>query len=198
MDNLTGTNRLDSTERNNDVIRIQDGVIEDTFMHNRVGYVSVSYGVMGDFNMIHVTFVTLIVNADTRIQNEAGRNMTFSDLRVGMRINAIISSRMTMSYPPQAVAIQITVLNQPESFHVTTGRVLEVDTRNNFLYTGNRGDMSSQMRFVVTDETCIFNQRGRRIRLGDIRPGDMVRVEHATFQTLSIPPQTTAFCIQLL
>lgn len=198
MNNLIVNNRSAPVERNSNVIRIKDGVIEDIFMHNRVGYVTVSYGIMGDFNMTHITFVTLIVNAGTRIQNEFGRNMVFSNLRVGMRINAIISSRMTMSYPPQSIAYEITVLNQTEPFHVTTGRVIEVDTRNNFLYTGNRRDMTPEMRFVVTNETCILDQRGRNIRLQDINPGDTVRVEHATFQTASIPPQTTAFCIRLL
>ncbi|HAQ40379.1 MAG TPA: hypothetical protein DCM73_05805 [Clostridiales bacterium] len=75
---------------------------------------------------------------------------------------------------------------------------MAVDTDNSFLYTGNPNDIFSQMRFVITDATTIRDRRGRRIRLSDLRPGEFVRVEHAIFQTLSIPPQTTAFNVQVL
>ncbi|MGB4440515.1 MAG: hypothetical protein WBJ13_15125 [Sedimentibacter sp.] len=54
------------------------------------------------------------------------------------------------------------------------------------------------MRFVVTDATVIRDRRGRQIRLSNLRPGEFVRVEHANFQTMSLPPQTTAFNIQVL
>jgi hypothetical protein len=39
---------------------------------------------------------------------------------------------------------------------------------------------------------------GRRIRLSDLFSGLRVRVEHATFMTASIPPQTFAFVIQVI
>ncbi len=75
---------------------------------------------------------------------------------------------------------------------------MEIDRNNNFLITGNPDDMMSQMRFVVNDMTEIYDRRGNRIRLRDLRPGQMVRVEHADFMTASIPPQTTAFSIWVI
>ena len=80
----------------------------------------------------------------------------------------------------------------------TEDTVIEVDLANRFLYTGIPFDILSQMRFVVTDSTTIRDRRGRRIRLRDLRPGDFVRIEHANFMTMSIPPQTTAYDIQVL
>jgi hypothetical protein len=51
---------------------------------------------------------------------------------------------------------------------------------------------------VVDNSTEIFDRRGNRIRFRDLRPGQMVRVEHADFMTMSIPPQTTAYIVWVL
>lgn len=58
--------------------------------------------------------------------------------------------------------------------------------------------MIEQMRFVISQATVILNRFGDRISLSQIKPGQLVKVEHASFQTMSIPPQTTAFRIQVL
>lgn len=58
--------------------------------------------------------------------------------------------------------------------------------------------MRDQMRFIVSDSTVMLDRRGNRINLRNLRPGMKVRVEHADFQTASIPPQTTAFRVQVL
>lgn len=115
-----------------------------------------------------------------------------------MIVDAVFSAAMTRSIPPQARAFSITVIDENRQTNITEGRVMAVDTNNGFLYTGNPNDIFSQMRFVITDATTIRNRRGRIIRLSDLRPGDFVRVEHAIFQTMSIPPQTTAFNVQVL
>jgi len=132
------------------------------------------------------------------IRDQFGQNMFLRDLREGMIVDSEFSSAMTRSMPPQARAFRITVIRQNDSVSITEERVLSVDTNNGFLYTGNANDMMSQMRFVVNNETRIMDRRGNRIRLRDLRPGQMVRVDHANFQTMSIPPQTTAFSIQVL
>lgn len=188
----------DRMPQNEDVIRVQDSIIEEIFMNNRIGYVTISYGVMGDFSMIHMQLVTLIVSQDTMIRDEFGQRMSIRDLRVNMVVDAEFSSAMTRSYPPQARAYRIIVKSNEASYIVREDRVLDVDTRNNFLLTGPANDPLNQMRFVITDATTIWDRRGNRIRLGDLRPGQMVRVEHANFQTLSIPPQTTAFTVRVI
>ncbi|MDW5299433.1 MAG: hypothetical protein SA378_04765 [Sedimentibacter sp.] len=180
------------------VIRAENAFIENISADNRTGYVTISYGVMGEFCIIHMEMVTLVVNRDTIIRNQFGQNLSFSDLREGMIVDAEFSAAMTRSIPPQARAYRITVINQNNNSQITEGRVLSVDTRNDFFLTGNPNDIYSQMRFVVSDSTVIMDRRGRQIRLRDLRPGDFVRVEHANFQTMSIPPQTTAFNVQVL
>jgi len=140
----------------------------------------------------------LIVSQDTIIRDQFGQNLSLRDLRESMVIDAEFSSAMTMSIPPQARAFRIIVKRNEGSSVVTVGRVLSIDTRNNLLYTGSPNNISSLMRFVITNSTTIWNRRGRQIRLSDIRLGQTVRVEHATFQTPSIPPQTTAFNVWII
>lgn len=198
MDNSFINDEIEAMRRRNNVISVQDAIIEEVVIDNRTGFVTISYGVMGERCMVHIELVTLIVGQDTVIRNQFGQNMSLRDLREGMVIDAEFSSAMTRSIPPQSRAYRITVINQKNSTSITEDRVLSVDTNNGFLYTGNANDMLSQMRFVVNNETRIMDRRGNRIRLRDLRPGQLVRVEHANFQTMSIPPQTTAFSIQVL
>jgi hypothetical protein len=86
----------------------------------------------------------------------------------------------------------------PEDINVTIDRVATVDAPNNYLITGNPYDMNDQIRFNISSDTVLLDQNGNQISLWDITPGQLVRVEHAIFQTLSIPPQSPAFLIQIL
>jgi hypothetical protein len=148
--------------------------------------------------MIHMELVTLVIGSDTVIRDRSGRNLRMSDLREGMVVDAEFSSAMTFSIPPQARAYRITVVNRNTAFNITEGRVLTVDLNNGFLYTGNANNLSSQMRFVITNSTVMLGRNGNQISLRNIKPGQRVRVKHATFQTASIPPQTTAFEVRIM
>lgn len=183
--------------RGRDVIIAENAFIENISRDNRTGYVTISYGVMDRNQILNMQVVTLVVGRDTIIMNQFGQPVAFRDLREGMTVDAEFSAVMTRSIPPQSRAFRITVIESMQS-DFTEGRVIEVDPINGFLYTGIPFDIFSQMRFVVTDSTTIRDRRGRRIRLRDLRPGNLVRVEHAIFQTMSIPPQTTAFDVQVL
>lgn len=183
---------------NDDVIRTRDSVIEEIRTDRNTGFVTISYGVMGDFNTLHMELVTLIVTRDTIIQDRSGRNLSFRDLREGMVVNAEFSSAMTRSIPPQSRAFRIVVVRRNAVSEVTVGRVLRVDLRNGLLYTGSANDRSSQMRFVITRSTLILDTNRNEIPLRNIRVGQRVRVEHAKNQTFSIPPQTTAFVVQII
>ncbi len=183
---------------NDDVIRTRDSVIEEIRTDRNAGFVTISYGVMGDFNVLHMELVTLVVTRDTIIQDRSGRNLPFRDLREGMVVNAEFSSAMTKSIPPQARAFRIVVVNRNAVSDITVGRVLKVDLRNRFLYTGSANDRSSQMRFVITNSTLILDRNRNEISLRNIRVGQRVRVEHAKNQTFSIPPQSTAFVVQII
>ncbi len=180
------------------VIRAQNALIESISTDNRVGYVTISYGVPTDRNLIRRQVVVLIVGRDTQIQNQFGQNLSLRDLREGMYIDAVFSSAMTRSIPPQARAFRITVRNRRGSSSVKIGMIINVNVRNRFFVTGSPNNLRNQMRFIITDSTIIVDRRGNRINLRDLRPGMIVRVEHADFQTASIPPQTTAFRVQVL
>ena len=190
--------------RRNRAINVEDAVIEEIFQDNNVSYVTISYGVLGDFNTINMELVRLVVDRNTIIRDRRGRRMRVRDLRVGNVVDASFSTAMTRSIPPQSRAFAITVIReyvnpiQPGFPNIVEDRIMEVDRNNNFLITGNPFDMMSQMRFVVDNSTEIFDRRGNRIRLRDLRPGQMCCVEHADFITMSIPPQTTAFRIWVI
>lgn len=187
----------------NRAINVEDAVIEEIFHENRTSYVTISYGVLGDFNMIHMELVRLVVDRNTIIRNRRGRRISVRDLNVGNVVDASFSTAMTRSIPPQSRAYMITVVREhvnpiPVFPNIVEDRIMEVDRNNNFFVTGNPNDMMSQMRFVVDNSTNIFDRRGNQISFRDLRPGQMVRVEHADFMTMSIPPQTTAFTVWFL
>lgn len=192
-------NQGDTTFWNQNVIRVQDAIIQRIFVDNRrIGYVTISFKIINQFNMVFTNIVTLIVGPATIILDQYDQVFPFWNLREGMIVNADFSSKMTRSIPPQSQAFRIIVSHKNWPYNVKVDKVMEVDVKDRFLYTGNVNDIYSQMRFVVTKTAIIMNRRGNRITLGDIRPGQTVRIEHATFQTDSIPPQTTAFSVQVL
>lgn len=198
MGDFSVSSQSNRCQCNDNIIRTRDSIIEEIRINRNAGFVTISYGVMGDFNMIHMELVTLVVGGDTVIRDSSGRNLRMSDLREGMVVDTEFSSAMTFSIPPQARAYRITVVNRNTAFNITEGRVLKIDLNNGFLYTGNANNVSSQMRFVITNSTVILGRNGNQIHLRNINPGQRVRVKHATFQTASIPPQTTAFEVRIM
>lgn len=164
------------------------------------GYVTISHGVLGDFATINMVLVTLVVSQNTVIQDRRGRNTNLRDLREGMVVDAVFSANMTFSIPPQARAYRITVAERrsDRNRETTVGTVLQLDIRNRFIYTGSFSRAIDLMRFVITNDTIILNRNGNRISLRNLRPGKRVRVEHANWQTASIPPQTVAYTVRVL
>ncbi|MGN0161043.1 MAG: hypothetical protein ACI4AQ_06630 [Lachnospiraceae bacterium] len=142
--------------------------------------------------------ITLVVNRDTRIRDERGNPLPAGALEPGMVIDAIISEAMTRSIPPQAQAFQIRVQARPQPFDTTYGRIMEVNTRNSYIQTISNINPASIIRFNISPDTRILDPLGRPIPLSRLFPGLRVRVRHATFMTASIPPQTTAFVIQII
>lgn len=148
--------------------------------------------------MFSMQEVRLNVGNNTVIMDEGGSSLNLYDLREGMRIDGDFSSAMTRSIPPQSQAYRIVVLQEDVSVTITTDRVVSVDRNNGFLFTGNFYDMYDQMIFTISNETVILDRKNNIIPLEAIQPGQLVRVEHAIFQTLSIPPQSPAYRVQVL
>lgn len=183
---------------NRNVIRAEAAIIEEVRINGNMGYVTISYGIPDRFNTINMELVTLVVNQNTIIQDNRRRNLRLRDLRKGMVVDAVFSAAMTFSIPPQARAYRITVIEENRNRETTTGMVMQVDLRNRFLYTGSPRNIVDLKRFVITDDTKIFNRNGNSISLRNLRPGQRVRVEHANWQTRSIPPQTVAYLVRVL
>lgn len=183
------------------IMRIDNALVEEaSCMNDSNGYLIVSYAAPGANRTTSIQTIRLNVNRNTVILNTFGQRASLCRIRKGMRVNAAFSSRMTRSIPPQSNALFILVRRESQSLApaVTTARVASVDLANRFLYTGNPNNINSQTRFVITNATAITDRDGRPVGIRALRPGQLVQITHANFQTASIPPQTTAFHIQIL
>jgi len=181
-------------------ITAENALIEDTFTRNGTDFVTISYGVMDRNRIIQMQVVTLVIGSNTRIRDQFGNRIGFRNLRTSMVVNARFSSAMTRSNPPQAMAFSIVIVKQNTSSLIEEGRVLRVDMTGDYgsILTGIPNIPSRQMRYVVSNTTIIRDRRGNRITLRGIRPGQTVRIERASFQTMSIPPQTSALSVQII
>ena len=195
MDNFNIFPPFPAPDRN--VIRVFSAVIEEISRERNTTLVTISYRNCAGCASPSGT-VRLVVNQDTVIRDESGRNMRAGELERGMTVDASFSSTMTRSIPPQAQAFSIRVVRRASRSETTTGRIIEVNTRNNYILVLRSQNLSSAIRFNVSSNTVILDLFGRRTSLSSLRQGFRVRVEHASFSTASIPPQTTAFTIRVI
>ena len=181
-------------------ITAANAIIEDIFSRSQTGFVTISYGVMERNRTVRMQVVTLVIGSNTRIRDQFGNRIGFRDLRVGMVVNARFSSDMTRSNPPQARASSIVIVKENASSLIEEGRVINVDTRGEFgsILTGIPMFPNRQIRYTVNNMTKIRDRRGNRIPLRFILPGQRIRVEREPFQTMSIPPQTSALSVQII
>lgn len=197
--NDTTAGRRGTISQVGSILRIENALVEDVFTSNsRTGYVLVSYAAPGRNEMINIELLQLNVDWDTILVNQFGDSISLCTVRKGMWINAEFSAAMTRSIPPQTKAFRIVAFVQMPAYRTTTDWIVSVDVANGFLVTGNPDDETDQIRFVVSRATEILDQNNNPIRFSSLQPGQLVRVEHANFQTASIPPQSTAYRIQLV
>lgn len=181
------------------IIHVENAIIEEVATNTgNTGYILISFEASDENNRMYMQEVRLNVGDNTIIIDEEGTSLNLYDLNEGMRIDADFSSAMTRSIPPQSSAYRIVVLQEEASVNITTDRVVSIDTNNGFLLTGNPYDMYDQMIFTISNETVILDEDNEIIPLEAIQPGQLVRVEHAIFQTLSIPPQSPAYLVMVL
>lgn len=182
---------------NNSVTHITNGIIENISSDRGNTLVTVSYLNRSDNRRPEQT-IRLVVGNTTTILDENGNPVRANTLTSGMTINAVVSSAMTRSIPPQASAYLIRIVRRPISDNVTVGRILDVDRQNRSFTTISDGNRSSIIRFNVPANALIFDRLGRPMNFSRLASGLRVRVRHAAFMTASIPPQTTAFEIRVL
>lgn len=181
------------------ILHVDNALIEEVVTNTgEKGYVLISFEVIDEKNMIYSQEIRLNVGDKTIIIDENGITLNLYDLEEGMQVDADFSAMMTRSIPPQSNAFRIVLLQEEASVNMTTDRVVSVDTDNGFLLTGNPYDMNDQMAFNISKETVLLDQEEEPITLEEIQPGQLVQVEHATFQTMSIPPQSPAYRVKVL
>lgn len=183
--------------QNRNVIRVFSAVIEEVSRERNTTFVAIAYNNCRECPGPSGT-VRLVVNQDTAVYDEQGRNIRAGELSRGMIVDASFSSAMTRSIPPQSQAFFIRITRRANRSETTVGRIIEVNTRNDYILVLRNQNPTSAVRFNISPSTVILDFFGRRTGLSSLNAGFRVRVEHASFMTASIPPQTTAFTIQLI
>ena len=182
---------------NDAFVTINRGRIENITDDNRNTLVTVAYARGQGRDRIDDR-LRMVVNNRTLIFDEFGNTIRTSDLTRDMIINAVVSSTMTRSMPPQTNAYAIRVVRRPVSDNVITGRIIDIDRDSRMFTTITGNDPRSVVRFSVPINTPIFDMQGRPMGFSRLFPGLRVRVRHANFMTASIPPQTTAREIRVI
>ena len=182
---------------NHSTINISNARIDNIDQERNTTFVTVSYTDQQRRPRATQT-VRLVVGNNTRILDERGNQISARQLEKGMIVNAVISSAMTRSIPPQATAFLIQIVRRSMKDDITVGRILDINIQNrNFTTISDKG-FSSVIQFNVPSDAIILDRSGRQTNFSRLHPGMPVRVLHATFMTASIPPQTTAFEIWIL
>ena len=179
---------------------IEQALIRSITNDPRVTYVTIQYGIIDRNQITQKHLLTLVVGRTTRIMDQFGSRSSVRALCEAMVISARVTPIASRINQPLARADRITIIKEQESSLIVTDRVLETNQEGQFGYllVGTAGDVMRQTRFVVSDETKLRDRNGNRIRFREIKPGQTVRIERASFQTMSIPPQTSALTVQVL
>lgn len=99
---------MDNFSSEKSVINITNGRIDNIDRQGNTTFVMVSY--RDNRNQQREQNVRLVVGNNTIILNENGNTIRVRELRTGMMINAVVSSAMTRSIPPQTTAFEVRVL----------------------------------------------------------------------------------------
>ena len=83
-----------------------------------------------------------------------------------------------------------------------TGIIVEIMDSNDERYklvtiAQNPKDIYTFTRLVVSEENLILSCEYNEITVDDLRVGDLVVAFHSNVMTMSIPPQTNAFIIEV-
>lgn len=183
-------------------ITAENALIENINMRGRTGYITISYAVRerNRAKSKRIMLVSLVVTNSTKLTDQFGNTIRISSFRTGMVVNASFSAVMTRSIPPQSRAFSITIIKEKSTSLIEEGRVISVNVfgDSGYILTGEPRNPNRQIKYIVGRNTKLVNKGGNPIRLREIRPGQIIRVEREPFQTLSIPPQTPVLTVQII
>ncbi|WP_379156662.1 copper amine oxidase N-terminal domain-containing protein [Paenibacillus sp. sgz5001063] len=143
--------------------------------------------------------IVLNVGKDTQLFRKDGSELAFSDLRIGMTIEAQHSLISTRSLPPQTPAYRITVLDAELQGELlgTAGTIQQVDTEDGTVSIRIRGSAlseKSQNEVVLrlTENTVVINKDGEAVSPSLLVQGAKVIGFYSPSLTRSLPPIGTA------
>ena len=150
---------MDNTLPRNTRIHILGGLIEEITTDDNSTLVTVAYAECPACSQRDQR-VRLVVGDRTLIYDGAGNRITAQALQVGMLINAVFSSTMTRSIPPQAAAYRIRIVSNPSPENTTEGRIIDIDRQNrSFTIISNTGKCNNQRYIWKTDKFLRFSCR---------------------------------------
>lgn len=182
------------------ILFAENALVENVFIPmGETSHLLISYTVNGSNTMTFIELLRLNINSNTVLLDSFGAPICICDIQKGMLINAIFSPVMTRSIPPQSNAFLIVAQTDSRfSMNAITHQVVMVDIENMLLYTEDPDNVNSEIRFAISDTTSIRDTTGFPINMNSLTPGQKVKIIHANFPSTDVPPQATAFYIQLL
>lgn len=128
--------------RRGNISQITNAFVEEVnaFSNTSTGYIIVSYAASPGQQSDNIQMLRLNINRNTVILDSSGQVISLSEIRPQTWINAVFSSAMTRSIPPQANAFLIMVQKRRPQIEIATsiGRIASIDAANGFLYTATK------------------------------------------------------------
>lgn len=122
--------------RRGNISQITNAFVEEVnaFSNTSTGYIIVSYAASPGQQSDNIQMLRLNINRNTVILDSSGQVISLSEIRPQTWINAVFSSAMTRSIPPQANAFLIMVQKRRPQIEIATsiGRIASIDAANGF------------------------------------------------------------------
>ncbi|MDF2716646.1 MAG: hypothetical protein K0R28_3571 [Paenibacillus sp.] len=156
-------------------------------------------------NGIGTDGLVLNLGTDTVFEKADGTKLSFTDLALGMEIEAEHSLAATLSLPPQTPTYKITVLEQSEAKGIigTAGVIEEVRTGDDgttslrIKGTGLTEQTPSEVVLRLAETTEFINVNGETVEKSSLEKGAKVIGYYNGVLTRSLPPIGTAWKIVL-
>ncbi len=155
-----------------------------------------------------ITNKQITVNSNTKNQGHEtimfnlSRETKFDDchlteLKIGDAIIVKHSLAMTSSVIPQSAAFSVKLATPAKLTFNYEGTVKEVSTNKDYtlvlVETSNSNDAHKEIRFVISKDTKMKNDK-----VSDIKVGTKLNLSYGMVMTMSIPPQTSALSLEIV
>lgn len=178
-------------------INVFSGVVEEPSLIRKVTVNSISEDGISVNDEI-IGEVILKVAEETQITKN-GEKAELAEIKEESVLMVEYSPAMTMSLPPQALAVSIEIVTEEsteeaEESVTYEGEIAEI-TEDGLVIVKNENDPYG-VALKITENTQISHHMNRRLyKAEDLKKGMKVSVTHSNIATKSLPPQSEAFAI---